>query len=346
MLFSVTRLTTPILAAAFALMVSSLAPVASDAQGCAATAATLNTQFTTVQALQPDGNLPEASGVLAHTIHGPGLPPVPPGAPGYLDFAKLEALTPDLTKTCGDYLNEGTFLPWCGSNLKPLASPPTFSDASSWTFVRTDTVIHGAQPGTDEEVVCDAGYDKRYGLIFANAYMNQNDNLGCMYPLDGDTGNRDGKGCGASTHDWPNDPAGQASCPVSDSPADYEADFANLITASGSRAGSLICSLGKSQFNTWVDVRKRVDLSDTIWPVNEFVLWNWDTYSTKDIADNGYLVGIYYLSGCERTSVDGDPAVAARIAKLFKDWTGVDVPVVNLSNAAIRNRTDTPFSCP
>ncbi|MEM6758458.1 MAG: hypothetical protein AAF601_03160 [Pseudomonadota bacterium] len=309
---------------------------------CDTAADQFNIQFTTFAGLDPDGNLPEAAGVIAHTIHGPytGLGPTPPG---YLDFDALEALTPDTTKTCGDYLSDGTFLPWCGSNHDPITG--ALSDSSSWTYVRQDTRIHGAMPGVDDEVVCSDEYNKRYGLIFANAYMNAGDNLGCMYPLDGDTGPREGKGCGISTHTWAHPPQAQGACPVPDDAKTYEADFAALIAAQGSRAGSLICSLGKSQFDTWVAVRKVVDLSVTTWPVNEFVLWNWDGYSTQDIADSGFLAGIYYLSGCARTPVDGNRATAERIAKLYAAWTGITVPVVALSNAAIRQASDQPFSC-
>ncbi|MEL7166346.1 MAG: hypothetical protein AAGL96_12830 [Pseudomonadota bacterium] len=310
---------------------------------CDAAAAQFNIQFTTFSPLSAaTGNLPDGAGVIAHTIHGP-YPGQGPTPPGYLDFDALEALTPDLTKTCGDYLAQGTFLPWCGSNHDPLTG--ALSDSSSWTYVRQDTRIHGAMPGVNDEVVCSSDFNKRYGLIFANAYMNTGDNLGCMYPLDGDTGPRKGKGCGISTHAWAQPPQAQGTCPVSDDATTYEKDFAALITAQGSRAGSLICSLAKSQFDTWVAVRKAVDLGATTWPVNEFVLWNWDSYSTQDIADIGFLAGIYYLSGCERTPVDGDRATAERIAQLFSDWTGVAVPVVELSNAAIRQASDQPFSC-
>ncbi|MDA7428121.1 hypothetical protein PGB28_06605 [Primorskyibacter aestuariivivens] len=335
----------------------------SIAPSCSAAADMLNTRFITVKALQSNDNIPEDSGILVHTIHGPGANP---GAAGYLDFGALDALTAKmqtactnpqsqscrsyLDKTCGAYLSEGTFLPWCGSNHVP--NKQTLSDASSWTFVRADTVIQGAQPGVDDEVVCakESDYDKRYGLIFSNGYMNQTvngiENLGCMYPMDGDTGFRKDQGCGISVRGFANQGQAEAQCPLSETSEDYESYFETLIETRGSVAGSLTCSLAKSQFNTWVDVRKRVDLSKTIWPVNEFVLWNWDSYTADDIAQNGFLIGIYYLSGCERApNAPGDPQVAQRIAGLYKDWTGVDLPVVKLDNAAIRNRTDTPFAC-
>ena len=344
-------------------LVPDVSAAESIAPSCTVAAETLNKRFITVKALQSNGDLPEDSGILAHTIHGPGANP---GATGYLDFGALDALTAKmqtactnpqsqacrayLDKTCGAYLSEGTFLPWCGSNHVPGQN--TLSDASSWTYVRADTVIQGAQLGVDDEVVCtkETDYDKRYGLIFSNGYMNQTvngkDNLGCMYPMDGDTGFRKDQGCGISVRGFANQGQAEAQCPLTETSEDYESYFETLIETRGSVAGSLTCSLAKSQFNTWVDVRKRVDLSKTIWPVNEFVLWNWDTYTAEDIARSGFLIGIYYVSGCERSpNAPGDPKVAQRIAGFYKDWTGVDLPVVKLDNAAIRKRTDRPFAC-
>lgn len=351
---------TVVLACAF---VPGMSRAESIAPSCSAAADMLNKRFITVKALQPGGRLPEDSGILVHTIHGPGANP---GAPGYLDFGALDSLTAKmqtactnpqsqncrayLDKTCGSYLSEGTFLPWCGSNHVPGQN--TLSDASSWTFVRADTVIQGAQKGVNDEVVCTAenDADKRYGLIFSNSYMNQTvngkANLGCMYPMDGDTGFRKDQGCGISVRGFANQGQAEAQCPLTETSSEYEAYFEKLVEQRTSVAGSLTCSLARSQFNTWVDVRKRVDLSKTIWPVNEFVLWNWDTYTAADIARNGFLIGIYYVAGCERApNAPGNPVVAQRIAGLYKDWTGVDLPVVKLDNAAIRNRTDRPFAC-
>lgn len=348
-------------------VVGAILPIAahgeSIAASCSEAAEMFNERFIMVKSLQSNGDLPMDSGILVHTIHGPGIPP---GASGYLDFVGLRQLTQEMktactnpqsadclsyrTETCGEYLVSKKFLPWCGSNHVPH-SGNTLSDSSSWTFVRADTVIQGAKPGKEDEVVCDAGnYDKRYGLIFSNGYMNETangkDNFGCMYPLDGDTGFREAQGCGISVRPFANKGQAWAQCPLSETSEAYGNYFKTLIKDRKSLAGSLTCSLEKSQFNTWVDVRKRVDLSETEWPVNEFVLWNWNSYTTDDIAQNGYLIGIYYLAGCARSpGDDGKASVARQIASLYKDWTGVTLPVVQLSNAAIRNRTDKPFSC-
>ena len=113
-----------------------------------------------------------------------------------------------------------------------------------------------------------------------------------------------------------------------------------------SYAGSLVCSLAGSQFDTYVEVRKDIPLQYTDWPVSEFVLWNWDQYSANDLRD--ILVGIYYTTGCQGPGgpiSDGSREDAQDIADLFADWTGVNVPVVNLSNAAMRQGSKTPFSC-
>ncbi|WP_299046025.1 hypothetical protein [uncultured Tateyamaria sp.] len=322
------------------------APGAAQSASCTALAGELNTRFVTVKSQQPGAGVPEDSGIIVHTIHGPGTQSgVPPGTPGYLDLGQLNALPVDATQSCGTYLGQGDYLPWCGSNLTPGATPPVLSDASSWTYVRADTLIHGAMPGVDDEVVCSDDKDKRYGLIFSNAFMNDGPNLGCMYPLDGDTGNRDSKGCGATTHVWPNRPVGQAACTDPETAQTYLGDYNTILAASGSVAGSLICSLAADQFNTWVAVRKKVDLSQTTWPVNEFVLHNWDSYSTAQLAQGKYVQGIYYLSGCQRTSRPGLKSDAQKIADLYRKWSGVDVPVVALSNAALRNKSNTPFSC-
>lgn len=311
---------------------------------CTGAAEAFNKRFTTIAGQGPNGELPSDSGLIVHTIHGPGTPP---GQPGYLDLAALAALPVDTEKTCGAYLAEGHFLPWCGSNHDPETGG--LSDASSWTYIRLDTLIRGAKPGKDDEVVCSDSFDKRYGLIFSNTYLNQSDNLGCMYPLDGDTGNRSNRGCGVTENSGIVHFDAQGSCPVGDSAGAYEADFDTLVTADNgayaSYAGSLICSLPKGAFDTWVDVRQSIDLGHTDWPVNEFVLWNWDSYTVADLADQGVLEGVFYLSGCQRTDVDGDRAVAQAIADLYETWSGVALPVVNLSNAQMRAKSETPFSC-
>ena len=315
---------------------------------CTAKLGEFNQRFTTVKGLDGNGNIADDSGLIVHTIHGPG-----PG-PTELDLAALGKLPVNATKTCGAYMSDQqnpVFLPWCGSNHAPKTG--ALSDASSWTFIRHDTLLHGPVIQRPDEVVCAAANNKRYGLIFANTYMNENDNLGCMYPLDGDTGNRTGRGCGITAN-----PAfsqkiiqteAQGKCPLGDTASAYLKDFNALLNhdnhAIASIAGSLICSLPKQKFDLWVAVRQQVNLRYTSWPVNEFVLWNWDGYSTQDLAGKGYLIGIYYLTGCAETPIDGTRAEAQAIADLYEKWSGVALPVVNLSNAEMRKKGTKPFSC-
>ncbi|MGC1495253.1 MAG: hypothetical protein WA790_05540 [Sulfitobacter sp.] len=295
------------------------------------------------------------SGLIVHTLHGPGT------APTELNMAALNALAVDDNKTCGDFMtdpNGPVFLPWCGSNRNVKSG--ALSDASSWTFVRQDTVNNSSAIQPVNDVVCEASNNKRYGLIFNNAYMNKADNLGCMYALDGDTGNRTGRGCGVSQNPGFSqhtiDTEAQGACPLTDDAADYLADFDQLLQytyngqSKASIAGSLICSLPKSKFDVWVEARKNINLGATTWPLNEFVLWNWDTYSAADLAAENVITGIYYLSNCAPPRggspvADGNRAEAQSIADLYKKWTGVDLPVVNLSNAELHNKSDTPFSC-
>lgn len=66
--------------------------------------------------------------------------------------------------------------------------------------------------------------------------------------------------------------------------------------------------------------------------------------SINTLASNKYLVGFYYLTGCSNAS-DGSRAQAQAIADLYKKWSGVDLPVVNLSNQAMRTKLSAPFSC-
>lgn len=332
------------------LLVLALGAGGGFAQSCSGLASELNKRYVTIASQQTgESKIPEESGILVHTIHGPATQSrAAPGKSQYLDLAKLNALAVNAKKTCGDYLKQGDYLPWCGSNTKPN-NTKVLSDASSWSYLRTDTRNnHTTKPGVNDEVVCAEKNDKRYGLIFSNKFANANDglNLGCLYPLDGDTGNRKNRGCGPTTHDWPSRPAGEGTCSKSDTAPAYMKDYVSILNAAGSTAGSLVCSLAAKQFNIWVDVRKRVDLSLTTWPANEFVLHNWDGYSTEKLAEGGFLEGIYYLTGCERTSVPGLKSNAQDIAKLYKKWSGVDVPVVQLSNKAIREGSKTPFSCP
>lgn len=249
---------------------------------CQASIATLNKQFNTTNGLDKNGNLPLDSGLIVHTIHGPGT-----GA-AELNLKKLNALAVDTTKTCGAFMNlkPPVYLPWCGSNQNPVTHQ--WDDSTSWTYIRSDTLINGRNSQRPDEVVCDDTDNKKYGLIFSNAYMNDGTNLGCMYPLDGDTGNRTKMGCGISQNQSIITKDAQGACPSTETLAQYSADFKNLLTTSGgqyaSYAGSLICSLSKPQFDLWVGARKTVDLSFTAWPVNEFVLFNWDTYSTSALA--------------------------------------------------------------
>jgi len=169
-----------------------------------------------------------------------------------------------------------------------------------------------------------------------------------MYPLDGDTGNRSKMGCGISQNPSIDKTDAQGACPATETIALYSSDFQNLLTANNgqyaSYAGSLICSLSKPQFDLWVSARKTIDLSKTTWPVNEFVLFNWETYSTSALASKRYLTAVYYLTGCASAS-DGNRKDAQAIADLYKKWSGVDVPVVNLSNDAMRTNSGPPFSC-
>lgn len=311
---------------------------------CSASIGALNTQFKTINGLDKNGNLPVDSGLIVHTIHGPGT-----GA-AELNMAQLNALTVDANKTCSTYMNAKppVFLPWCGSNKNSQTN--AWDDSTSWTYIRTDTLIHGKKIQRPDEVVCADTDNKKYGLIFNNAYMNEGTNLGCMYPLDGDTGNRSKMGCGISQNKIIDRTNAQGACPATETLAQYRADFQNLLTTNGGQnasfAGSLICSLSKPQFDLWVGARKSIDLSFTAWPVNEFVLFNWETYSTNTLASNKYLVGMYYLTGCATTTSDGNRQDAQAIADLYKKWSGVDLPVVNLSNAAMRaQKGSAPFSC-
>ena len=151
---------------------------------CQSTIGGMNKQFSTTNGLDKSGNLPLDSGLIVHTIHGPGT-----GA-AELNLKKLNALTVDSSKTCGAFMNlkPPVYLPWCGSNLNPVTH--LWDDSTSWTYIRNDTLINGRNKQRPDEVVCDDVDNKKYGLIFSNAYMNDATNLGCMYPLDGDTGNR------------------------------------------------------------------------------------------------------------------------------------------------------------
>ena len=325
---------------------------------CQSVADTLNTQFMTMSPLQTDGSMPEDAGVLVHTIHGP-IPKSPPPPPKgtYLNIKHIRSLGVDADAKCGDLMAgtsgfDGTnpvFLPWCGSNRKPT-DPRKLSDASSWTYLRTDTLLNSTARNTDE-VVCRSSDNKHYGLIFSNAYMNTGDNLGCMFPLDGDTGSRVQQGCGPSLnpsvsglgHNGPCTFAAGAT--LDEKITKYISDYNNLLSISPSLAGSRVCSLSKDQFDVWVGVRQQINLTHTDWPENEFVLRNWDMLSTNEIADNGILVGIYYATGCV-DGTQGNAEDANRIAKLYSDWTGTQVPVFELDNAAIAAGTQTPFQCP
>lgn len=309
---------------------------------CQTSIPAFNKQFNSTNGLDKNGNLPLDSGLIVHTIHGPGT-----GA-AELNLKKLNALAVDASKTCGAFMNMNppVYLPWCGSNQDPVTHQ--WDDSTSWTYIRSDTLIDGRNSQRPDEVVCADSDNKKYGLIFSNAYMNAGSNLGCMYPLDGDTGNRTKMGCGISQNTNINRQDAQGACPSTETLALYGADFKNLLTTNGgqfaSYAGSLICSLSKPQFDIWVGARKSIDLSFTAWPVNEFVFFNWDTYSTSALASNKYLVGFYFLTGCSNAS-DGVRAQAQAIADLYKKWSGIDLPVVNLSNQAMRTKSSTPFSC-
>ncbi|MEJ2309358.1 MAG: hypothetical protein P8Z31_05470 [Gammaproteobacteria bacterium] len=315
---------------------------AAPATLCTTTVAGLNQRFITTKGLDSNGNIPGDSGLIVHTIHGPGT-----GA-AELNMKQLNALPVDASKTCGAFMNMSppVYLPWCGSNRNPLTHQ--WDDSSSWTYIRHDTLLHGAALQRPDEVVCDDTNNKKYGLIFSNAFMNEGNNLGCMYPLDGDTGKRVKMGCGISQNDDIDRSDAQGRCASTETLSEYLADFQNLLTDDGGRfasyAGSLICSLSKPQFDLWVDARKRIDLSKTAWPVNEFVLFDWDTYSTSELASKQFLTGIYYLSGCSEAT-DGKRQDAQAIADLYRKWSGVEVPVVNLSNSAMRAKSTTPFSC-
>lgn len=307
---------------------------------CSASAATLNKQFRTVKRLETNGDLPEGSGVIVHTIHGPGA------RPDELDFNKLNVIAVDADKTCGTLMDENIYLPWCGANR--MNAQHQWEDFSSWSYLRRDTLRQGSSIQHPDEVYCSDTDNKKYGLIFDNSFMNQNDNLGCMYPIDGGTDTRAQKGCGKSFNPKIVTVNAQAMCPIDMTAHSYEKDWDHLLTGAGdayaSYAGDLICSLQKPQFDLWVDLRKTLDLSKSGSSVNEFVLFNWNTYSTINLASGGYLTGIYYLTGCSQAT-DGNQQDAAAIADLYKKWSGVDVPVINLSNAAMRQKGSTPFSC-
>lgn len=320
---------------------------------CSQSIGAMNNNFVTVKGLDASYFFPLDSGLIVHTIDWPEK----------LDMKALNALRVDASKTCGEFMNMSPpiHLPWCGSNKGPTAQK--FDDSSSWTYLRLDTLINGRNDKRPNEVVCSDTNDKMYGLIFSNAYMNViknpggSENFGCMYPLDGDTGKRQEKGCGVTQNPNIDRTDAQGKCPVGENIARYTADFNKLLTDDGgnyaSYAGSLICSLSITQFDLWVSARKSIDLSHTTWPVNEFVLLDWDKYSTSALAENKFLIGVYYVTGCaglsednQRTDLpDGNRADAQAIADLYKKWSGVDLPVVNLSNVEMRASSRTPFSC-
>jgi hypothetical protein len=64
-----------------------------------------------------------------------------------------------------------------------------------------------------------------------------------------------------------------------------------------------------------------------------------------NIATNGFLIGIYYFTGCDQET-DGNQQQAKAIADLYKKWSGVSFPVFDLSNAEMRSGGDRPFSYP
>lgn len=322
---------------------------------CPQSVEAMNRSFVTVKGLDGSYFFPLDSGLIVHTIDWPEA----------LDMEALEALRVDASKTCGEFMSMSPpiHLPWCGSNK---GSVQKLDDSSSWTYLRSDTLINvnGRNDKHPNEVFCSEKNDRMYGLIFSNAYMNASknhgvsENFGCMYPLDGDTAKRQKKGCGKSENPGIVTTDAQGECRFGEGIDQYMADFNKLLTDQDGEyapyAGSLVCSLSRmEQFDLWVSARKRIDLSRTEWPVNEFVLLNWNTYSTSALAENKFLIGFYYQTGCQGPSKDGhvidlpdgSRARAERFAKLYKTWSGVDLPVVNLSNAAMRENSGTPFSC-
>lgn len=323
-------------------MAAALMGSGAAAQDCQSTADRLNANFMTALPLQPDGNIPDIAGVLVHTIHGPGT------ALGETNLGALNQLPVEPERLCGSFLTADPpiKLPWCGSN--PVPNSTDLANASSWTYIRHDTLIHNSPIGIKrwDEVVCDSANNKRYGLIFDNSYMNVADNLGCMYTLDGDTYFREDRGCGITTpHNGISLQNAQGRCPEGMTLEGYLDDFNGLLNpVQASYAGSLMCSLAKDQFDLWVQARQQVDLGYTDWPVDEFVLFNWDNYSANDLVRSKTLVGFYYLTGCAATS-DGTAQEAQGLADLFAKWTGIRLPVLNLSNATMRNGGTDPFTC-
>ncbi len=349
-----TKLQKKLLVACFAFFLNGVACAADgDAQQsilCSLSVETLNKNFVTVKGMRENYTFPPDSGVLVHTIDWPEE----------LNMDALEALQPDASKTCGEFMNMSPpiHLPWCGSNKGAVQKS---DDSSSWTYLRNDTLINRANSKNPNEVFCSDKNDRMYGLIFSNDYLNANrnhsasQNFGCMYPLDGDTAKRQENGCGISENPHIDRTDAKGKCPLGIDMAQYMADFEKLLTVQrGSYAGSLVCSLADiDQFDFWASVRKSIDLTYTDWPVNEFVLLNWNKYSTRDLASEYFLIGFYYQTGCKASSKDGhvidlpdgSRARAERFASLYKTWSGVDLPVVNLSNAAMRKNGSPPFSC-
>ena len=68
--------------------------LSASVSNCNAAVGTLNKQFTMINGLDKKGNIPVDSGVIVHTIHGPGT-----GA-AELHLKTLDSLTVDATMTC------------------------------------------------------------------------------------------------------------------------------------------------------------------------------------------------------------------------------------------------------
>lgn len=310
-----------------------------DRKSCEFIAKSLNNNYLTVKAYDETNQLiPDDSGIIVHTIHGPTTDKVRSDT----DIDKLNALEVDENKTCLELIKAGHYLPWCGSNRDPKSGD--FSDTSSWSYLRKDTLVN--VKGRDE-VMCSMGNNRRYGVIFSNHYMNKADNLGCLYPVDADTVNREKKACGVDTK--ANEKDRKGFCAPDITKDKYLSSYNNFVSKYGADARKYTCSLSKDQFDVWVDVRKDLTLTSSPAPVDEFVLYNWGQQSTKQLADNGYIVGIYYLTGCVGTPpdpsiLDANKEDAQKIANLYEKWSGSEIPVLELSNKNMRDGA-TPFSC-